>query len=108
MIQLFYYFFHSEVEIDRLFRTNAFNIAKRKFKDSNIEFDVPDDEHWILYGPKIPEKRKILKNSPLVYEVLYTEGDYRLLSLGNEQHDINSNRKVSRARNKRMSSEKRS
>ncbi|KAJ8670134.1 hypothetical protein QAD02_001393 [Eretmocerus hayati] len=71
-----------EIEIHRLFRTDAFNMARRKFKESVKDFEVPKDEHWILYGPEMPRQKKILSNSPLPFEVLNTRCDYRILSIG--------------------------
>ncbi|XP_058809149.1 protein phosphatase 1 regulatory subunit 36-like [Phymastichus coffea] len=71
-----------ELEIHRLFRTDPFNTAKRKYADSGIDLEVPEDEHWILYGPKMPPCVKILQNSPLIYEILRTRCDHRILLLG--------------------------
>lgn len=65
----------------RLFRSESFNAAKRKCGESY--WKVPEDEHWILYGPQMPVRRKILSNSPLPHEILYTDCDYRILSVGN-------------------------
>ncbi|XP_023245533.1 uncharacterized protein LOC106647269 [Copidosoma floridanum] len=68
-----------EVEMHRLFRSDAFNSAKRRC----TECQVPEDERWILYGPRLPARRKILSNSPLPYEILNPNCDHRLLSIGN-------------------------
>ncbi|KAL7301288.1 hypothetical protein TKK_0006027 [Trichogramma kaykai] len=73
-----------ELELDRLFRTEAFNSAKRRFERSGEakELLVPVDEQWILYGPKLPQRQKILRNSPMPWELLNTDCDHRFLSLG--------------------------
>ncbi|XP_003426916.2 protein phosphatase 1 regulatory subunit 36-like [Nasonia vitripennis] len=68
-----------EVEMHRLFRSESFNTAKRKCGESCWE--VPEDERWILYGPRMPARRKIRSNSPLPHEILYTDCDYRILSV---------------------------
>jgi hypothetical protein len=71
-----------ELEIHRLFRTEKFNIAARKYVKSGTDWQVPEDERWILYGGKVPIRRNILRNSPLTYELLNTDCDYRILCIG--------------------------
>ncbi|XP_011496190.1 PREDICTED: uncharacterized protein LOC105360880 [Ceratosolen solmsi marchali] len=71
-----------ELEIHRLFRTESFNIAARKCIVNGIDWQVPEDEYWILYGGKMFSKRKILRNSSLPYELLNIDCDYRILRIG--------------------------
>lgn len=70
-----------EIEMHRLFRTDSFNTAKRTCGGLILD-DMPEDEIRVLQGPKIPEKRKLLKNSPLPYQIINGSCDYRVLSIG--------------------------
>lgn len=65
----------------RLFRTETYNIAERRSITHTIQ-DMLYDDIIILKGHKIQEKRKLLRNSPLIQELIYSDYDYRLLSLG--------------------------
>ena len=65
----------------RLFRTDAYNIADRR-SDGMINRDMLENEIRILQGPKMPLRRKLLRNSPLPYQIVNDECDYRVLSLG--------------------------
>lgn len=65
----------------RLFRTETYNIAERRSISHTIQ-DMLYDDIIILQGHKIQEKRKLLRNSPLIQELIYSDYDYRLLSLG--------------------------
>lgn len=65
----------------RLFRTETYNIAEKRNISHTIQDMLPDDIQ-VLQGHKIQEKRKLLKNSPLIQELIYSDYDYRLLSLG--------------------------
>lgn len=58
-----------------------YNTANRK-SSGTIMKDMLEDELYILHGPKMPPKRKLLRNSPLSYQLLNTECDFRSLSLG--------------------------
>ncbi|XP_036146145.1 uncharacterized protein LOC105840661 [Monomorium pharaonis] len=71
-----------ELELHRLLRTEAYNTAQRQSSSRFIE-DMLQDDIRILHGPKtILKSRKLLRNSPLPYELMYGDCDYRLLSLG--------------------------
>ena len=65
----------------RLFRTETYNIAEKRNISPTIQDMLPDDIQ-VLQGHKIQEKRKLLRNSPLIQELIYSDSDYRLLSLG--------------------------
>lgn len=73
--------FFLEIELHRLFRTDSYNIAERR-SSSQIMQDILTDDIKILYGHKLQEKRKLLRNSPLIEELIFSNCDYRLLSLG--------------------------
>ncbi|XP_076165484.1 protein phosphatase 1 regulatory subunit 36 isoform X1 [Ptiloglossa arizonensis] len=75
------YFTLIEIELHRLFRTDSYNIAERR-SSSQIMQDILTDDIKILYGHKLQEKRKLLRNSPLIEELIFSNCDYRLLSLG--------------------------
>ncbi|XP_046607644.1 uncharacterized protein LOC124298952 [Neodiprion virginianus] len=70
-----------EIEMHRLFRTDSFNTAKR-LCGNLITDTMSEDEIRVLQGPKIPAKRKLLRNSPLPYQIINTCCDYRVLSIG--------------------------
>lgn len=69
----------------RLFRTETYNIAERRSITHTIQ-DMLYDDIIILQGHKIQKKRKLLRNSPLIQELIYSDYDYRLLSLGIEEN----------------------
>ncbi|OAD60420.1 Protein phosphatase 1 regulatory subunit 36 [Eufriesea mexicana] len=73
------YFSLIEIELHRLFRTETYNIAERQ---SYTIQDMLFDDIQVLQGHKIQEKRKLLRNSPLIQELIYSNYDYRLLTLG--------------------------
>ncbi|XP_043255732.1 uncharacterized protein LOC122399249 [Colletes gigas] len=75
------YFNLIEIELHRLFRTEAYNIAQRRSASQIIQ-DMLADDIKVLHGHEIQEKRKLLRNSPLIQELIYSNCDYRLLSLG--------------------------
>lgn len=84
----------------RLFRTDAYNTADRRTNGA-VNRSMHEDELRILHGPKMPMRRKLLRNSPLPYEITYRDCDYRLLSLGRTNrnqflptflHEISSSR----------------
>ncbi|XP_054010942.1 uncharacterized protein LOC128893760 [Hylaeus anthracinus] len=79
------YFNLIEIELHRLFRTEAYNIAERRSASQIIQ-DMLIDDIKVLHGHKIQEKRKLLRNSPLIQELIYSNCDYRLLSLGMGNH----------------------
>ena len=70
----------SEIELYRLFRTDAYNTAERKNPD--FHKNMQENEIIQLHGPKMLPRRKLLRNSPLPYQLVYTECDFRLLALG--------------------------
>ncbi|XP_011647801.1 uncharacterized protein LOC105433972 [Pogonomyrmex barbatus] len=71
-----------ELELHRLLRTEAYNTAQRQ-SGSRMILDMLEDDIRILHGPKtIWKSRKLLRNSPLPHELMYTDCDYRLLLLG--------------------------
>ncbi|XP_015591213.1 uncharacterized protein LOC107265857 [Cephus cinctus] len=70
-----------EIEIHRLFRTDAYNSADRR-TEGIFNKIMLEDEYIILHGPRMPEKRKLLKNSPLAYQLINTYCDYRIMGLG--------------------------
>ena len=67
----------------RLFRTETYNIAERR---SHIIQDMLPNDIQVLQGHKIQVKRKLLRNSPLIQGLIYSDSDYRLLSLGIEDN----------------------
>ncbi|CAD6231942.1 GSCOCG00001664001-RA-CDS [Cotesia congregata] len=70
-----------EVELHRLLRTDAYNIADRKTGyETNKGMD--EEEKFILHGSEMLPRRKLLINSPLSYQLLNEFNDYRLVSLG--------------------------
>ncbi|XP_034938439.1 protein phosphatase 1 regulatory subunit 36-like [Chelonus insularis] len=69
-----------EVELHRLFRTEAYNIADRKTNYS-MNQGLSEEELLILHGPKMPPKKKLLMNTPLTHELLNEPCDYRLFIL---------------------------
>ncbi|CAK9807999.1 Protein phosphatase 1 regulatory subunit 36 [Anthophora plagiata] len=82
------YFYLIEVELHRLFRTDGYNMAKR-LHASHIVQDMLINDILVLQGHMDQEKRKLLRNSPLIQDLIYSDCDYRLLSLGIEDdpHD---------------------
>ncbi|KAK1132946.1 hypothetical protein K0M31_014313 [Melipona bicolor] len=79
------YFSLIEIELHRLFRTETYNMAEKRNISHTIQDMLPDDIQ-VLQGHKIQEKRKLLRNSPLIQELIYSDSDYRLLSLGIEDN----------------------
>ncbi|XP_031833601.1 uncharacterized protein LOC116427418 isoform X2 [Nomia melanderi] len=79
-----------QIELHRLFRSEAYNIAKRR-TPSHVVPDMLEDDTLILQGNKIQEKRRLLRNSPVIEELIYSNCDYRLLSLG-MGNDVNDER----------------
>ncbi|XP_071868504.1 protein phosphatase 1 regulatory subunit 36 isoform X1 [Bombus fervidus] len=77
------YFSLIEIELHRLFRTETYNIAERR---SHIIQDMLPNDIQVLQGHKIQVKRKLLRNSPLIQGLIYSDSDYRLLSLGIEDN----------------------
>lgn len=76
------YIFFAELELHRLLRTEAYNTAQRQ-SGSRLIQDMLEDDIRILHGSyKIALKSRLLRNSPLPHELMYTDCDYRLLSLG--------------------------
>ncbi|XP_076667023.1 uncharacterized protein LOC143368324 isoform X3 [Andrena cerasifolii] len=75
------YFGLIEIELHRLFRTDAYNMAKRQ-STSQVVQDMLTDDIEVLQGREVQEKRKLLRNSPIIEELIYSNTDYRLLSLG--------------------------
>ncbi|CAL1675201.1 unnamed protein product [Lasius platythorax] len=76
-----------ELELHRLLRTEAYNIAQRQ-SGSRLIRDMLEDDIRILHGPKMALKSRLLRNSPLPHELMYTDCDYRLLSLGIVDIDV--------------------
>uniref|UniRef100_A0A0C9QVB3 PPP1R36_1 protein n=1 Tax=Fopius arisanus TaxID=64838 RepID=A0A0C9QVB3_9HYME len=70
-----------EVELHRLFRTDAYNTADRR-TGGIINKGMLEDEFRILHGPKMPPKRKLLVNSPLPRQLISEVCDFRVISLG--------------------------
>ncbi|XP_020285660.1 protein phosphatase 1 regulatory subunit 36-like isoform X2 [Pseudomyrmex gracilis] len=70
-----------ELEVHRLFRTEAYNTAQRQ-SGSQIIQDMLEDDIRVLHGPKMTLKSRLLRNSPLPQELIYSDCDYRFLSLG--------------------------
>lgn len=76
------YKFFTELELHRLLRTEAYNTAQRQ-SGSRLIQDMLEDDIRILHGSyKIALKSRLLRNSPLPHELMYTDCDYRLLTLG--------------------------
>ncbi|XP_012256434.2 uncharacterized protein LOC105686327 [Athalia rosae] len=80
-----------EIEMHRLFRTDSFNTAKRTCGSLMME-DMPEDEVRVLQGEPIPAKRKLLRNSPLPYQIINRNCDYRALSIGIPNFETNDPR----------------
>lgn len=76
-----------ELELHRLLRTEAYNTAQRQSSSPLIQ-DMLEDDIRVLHGPKTMLKRKLLRNAPLPRELMYEDCDYRLLSLGVVDIDI--------------------
>ncbi|XP_014479726.1 PREDICTED: uncharacterized protein LOC106747011 [Dinoponera quadriceps] len=70
-----------EVELHRLFRTDAYNTAYRQ-SGGEVVRDMLENDIRVLQGPKVTLKRKLLRNSPLSHETIHTDCGYHLLSLG--------------------------
>ncbi|CAL7950034.1 unnamed protein product [Xylocopa violacea] len=81
-----------EIELHRLFRTEAYNISERHSM-GHIQHMLSDDIQ-VLQGIKRQEKRKLLRNSPLIEDLIYSDCDYRLLSLGVDQEDNASDERI--------------
>ncbi|XP_076299723.1 protein phosphatase 1 regulatory subunit 36 isoform X1 [Lasioglossum baleicum] len=75
------YFNLIEIELHRLFRSEAYNMATRR-TPSHLVPNMLEDDTAVLQGSKIQEKRKLLRNSPVIEELTYSNCDFRLLSLG--------------------------
>lgn len=73
--------FFAELELHRLLRTAAYNTAQRQ-SGSRLIQDMLEDDICILHGPTMALKSRLLRNSPLPHELMYTDCDFRLLSLG--------------------------
>ncbi|XP_011348024.1 uncharacterized protein LOC105285481 isoform X3 [Ooceraea biroi] len=74
-----------ELELHRLLRTEAYNTAQRQ-SGSRVIQDMLEDDIRILHGREAMKqtlKSRLLKNSPLSHELVYSDCDYRLLLLGN-------------------------
>lgn len=56
-------------------------MAKRQ-STSQVVQDMLTDDIEVLHGREVQEKRKLLRNSPIIEELIYSNTDYRLLSLG--------------------------
>ncbi|XP_063988252.1 protein phosphatase 1 regulatory subunit 36-like [Diachasmimorpha longicaudata] len=70
-----------EVELHRLFRTEAYNTADRR-TGGIIYKGMLEDEFSILHGPRVPQKRKLLVNSALPRQLISELCDFRIVSLG--------------------------
>ncbi|XP_015116149.1 protein phosphatase 1 regulatory subunit 36 [Diachasma alloeum] len=70
-----------EVELHRLFRTDAYNTADRR-TGGIIYKGMLEDEFRILHGPRMPLKRKLLVNSALPRQLISELCDFRIVSLG--------------------------
>ncbi|EZA48529.1 uncharacterized protein LOC105285481 isoform X2 [Ooceraea biroi] len=73
-----------ELELHRLLRTEAYNTAQRQ-SGSRVIQDMLEDDIRILHGREAMKqtlKSRLLKNSPLSHELVYSDCDYRLLLLG--------------------------
>nr|XP_033337136.1 uncharacterized protein LOC117226664 [Megalopta genalis] len=75
------YFNLIEIELHRLFRSEAYNMAIKR-TPSHLVPDMLEDDTAILQGIKVQEKRRLLRNSPVIKELIYSNYDHRLLSLG--------------------------
>lgn len=42
-----------------------------------------ESDIFVLHGPQIQSKRKLLRYSPLIEELIYSECNFQALSLGN-------------------------
>ncbi|XP_019883317.2 uncharacterized protein LOC105252068 [Camponotus floridanus] len=76
-----------ELELHRLLRTEAYNTAQRQSGSLLIQ-DMLEDDICILHGPAMALKSRLLRNSPLPHELIYTDCDFRLLSLGIVDIDV--------------------
>lgn len=47
-----------------------------------------ESDIFVLHGPQIQSKRKLLRNSPLIEELIYSECNFQVLSLGNTSASI--------------------
>lgn len=77
IIRLLIYVF-LESELCRLLRTEVYN----KRSDYTIK-DMLESDIFVLHGPQIQSKRKLLRYSPLIEELIYSECNFQALSLGN-------------------------
>ncbi|XP_003705246.3 protein phosphatase 1 regulatory subunit 36 [Megachile rotundata] len=75
-----------EIELHRLFRTKSYNMAERQSSNQSMQKMLMEDIE-ILQGRKLQVKRKLLRNSPLIQELIYSNCDYRLLALGDNTDD---------------------
>ncbi|EFN84759.1 uncharacterized protein LOC105182942 isoform X2 [Harpegnathos saltator] len=71
-----------EIELHRLLRTDAYNTAAYRQSGGEIIRDMLENDTRVLQGPKAMLKRKLLRNCPLLHEIIHSDCDYRLLSLG--------------------------
>ncbi|KAI4477905.1 hypothetical protein M0804_012385 [Polistes exclamans] len=74
------YFHLIESELHRLLRTEVYNTAERR-TGYTIK-DMLESDIFVLHGPRIQSKRKLLKNSPLIEDLIYSECNFKVLSLG--------------------------
>lgn len=77
-----FFLFSVELELHRLFRTDAYNTAQRQSGSKLIQ-DMLEDDIRVLHGTEKTLKSRLLRNSVLPHKLMYTDCDYRLLSLGN-------------------------
>ncbi|XP_043684464.1 uncharacterized protein LOC122636874 [Vespula pensylvanica] len=73
------YFHLIESELHRLLRTEVYNTAERR-SGYTIK-DMLESDIFVLHGPQIQSKRKLLRNSPLIEELIYSECNFQVLSL---------------------------
>lgn len=56
-------------------------MAERR-STSQLMQEMLSNDIEILHGQKLQVRRKLLRNSPLIQELIYSDCDYRLLALG--------------------------
>ncbi|XP_035723900.1 uncharacterized protein LOC118442433 [Vespa mandarinia] len=66
-----------ESELHRLLRTEVYNKKSGYTIKDMLESDI-----FVLHGPQIQSKRKLLKYSPLIEELIYSKCNFQVLSLG--------------------------
>lgn len=69
----------AEIEINRLFRSSAYNLVARQ---SRGKLHIPSDILDVLQGEEPKVARRELSHSPLIHQLLYDECDFRILTLG--------------------------